>query len=79
MGTRKEASEAPQSRDGRYIECFLKDALVEMSLKGEVGVSLMKIQGRGKTQIGASGHKRTQRTGLYGRCVVWWGFGGNWT
>lgn len=36
MGAREEAS---QFRDGRCSKCFLKDVMVEMSLKGEVGAS----------------------------------------
>ena len=39
MGTREEASEESHSRDGRYIKCFLKGAIVKMSLQGEVGGS----------------------------------------
>lgn len=39
MGTREEASEESHSRDGRYIKCFLKGALIKMSLQGEVGGS----------------------------------------
>lgn len=35
-------------KDRMRIECFLKAVMIEMSLKGDIGVRQVRIQSRGK-------------------------------